>query len=53
MNQCLFCDCQYPDSDSHCPVCTEPNPAWEERERKRLLEEPFVGYEAAWTGVRW
>lgn len=49
--QCRFCEAIYPDESPSCPVCHEPNPVWEARERKRLLEEPFIGYEAAWTGV--
>ncbi len=49
--QCLFCDCLYPDECCACPLCKEPNPAWEKRERERLLNETPIGYEAAWTGV--
>lgn len=48
---CPHCHAIYPGSDEHCPVCLEPSPLWERREAKRLLEEPFIGYEAAWTGV--
>jgi hypothetical protein len=48
--QCLFCECLYPDEDAQCAACREPNPAWEKRERERLLD---IGYESAWpwTGV--
>ena len=51
MNQhCTFCDCSFPDDAQKCPACGEPNPAWEARERVRLLD---IGYESAWpwTGV--
>ena len=50
IRQCRFCDCVYPEESSCCPVCKEPNPAWEKREHLRLLEEN-MGDEAAWTGV--
>lgn len=46
--QCQHCPAIYPAQDQKCPVCTEPSPVWEAQERARLLEEPVIGYEAAW-----
>jgi hypothetical protein len=48
---CPVCSAEYPAQDSHCTNCREPSPLWEAREQQRLLNEPPMGYEAAWTGV--
>lgn len=44
------CEAIYTAQDPHCPVCREPNPIWEAREKARLLDEN-MGDEAAWTGA--
>jgi hypothetical protein len=42
---CKVNDCEaiYPVNDQRCPVCREPNPIWEAREREKTL----IGYESA------
>lgn len=39
--QCLFCDCSYPDECECCPVCREPNPAWEKRRLDEIMARPM------------